>query len=63
MWSVYLFIVYFTPKLLKLVGVGVFGGVFLGSFLSVLSLIVTWVWPGVPYLFSNEQLHVWGLTE
>jgi len=63
MWSVYLFIVYYTPKLFKLVAVGTFTGVFLGLFLSVLSLIAAWVWPGVPYLFSSAQLHAWGLTE
>ena len=63
LWDVYLCIVYFGPKVLKLLAVGAFGGVFLGSFLSVLSLIAAWIWPGVPYMLSNEQLHAWGLTE
>ncbi len=63
LWGPYLFIVYFGPKVLRLVAVGVFGGVFLGSFLSVISLIVSWYMPGVPYVYSTAQLHDWGLTE
>ena len=59
----YLFIVYHFPKVLKLVALGVFGGVFLGLFLSVVSLIVAWWWPGVPYIYSDAQLTEWGLTE
>lgn len=57
LWDVYLFIVYFTPKVMKLLGLGVFTGAFLGSCLSVISLIVSWVWPGVPYVYSHALLH------
>jgi uncharacterized membrane protein len=63
LWTPYLFIVYHFPKVLKLVALGVFGGVFLGLFLSVVSLIVAWLWPGVPYIYSPERWREWGLTE
>ena len=63
LWAPYLFIVYFGPKVLKLLAVGVFGGVFLGSFLSLISLVVTWYMPGVPYIFSTALLLALGFVE
>jgi hypothetical protein len=67
MWSflldTYLFIVYYTPKLLKLVAAGTFIGVFIGLSLSALSLIAAWLWPGTLYIYSDAQLAAWGLTE
>lgn len=63
LWAPYLFIVYFGPKVLRLVGVGVFTGVFLGLFASVVSLIVCWCIPGLPYVYSTAQLRDWGFVE
>lgn len=63
LWDLYLFVVFYTPKLIKALGVGVFGGAFLGLCLSTISLIVTWVWPGATYIYSDAQLHEWGFLE
>lgn len=62
LWAPYLFIVFYAPKVLKLLAVGVFGGVFLGCILSLVSLIAAWMWPGTTYIFSAVVLSGWGLT-